>query len=127
MYAKLFAQMYDGTIVMVGWKAMVTFQQLIILADQDGIVEHDRSTEHAHFIQRIAVLLFETASPMNEEAVENQNQVVEEMRLELLAQRLASLRGDGPVSREQGFDVRAAGFEIIFFISAYTQHSMSPV
>ena len=39
MYAKIFASMYDGTIVDCGWEAVVTFQQFLILADQDGIVD----------------------------------------------------------------------------------------
>lgn len=40
MYGKLFRQMYHGTLATVGpWQALVTFQQLIILADQDGNVD----------------------------------------------------------------------------------------
>lgn len=40
MYGKLFAQMYDGTLGSRGpWQALVTFQQLIILADKTGIVD----------------------------------------------------------------------------------------
>ena len=40
MYGKLFTQMYDGTLGTDGpWQALVTFQQLIILADKDGIVD----------------------------------------------------------------------------------------
>ena len=40
MYGKLFAQMFDGTLATKGpWQAMVTFQQLIILADKDGVVD----------------------------------------------------------------------------------------
>jgi hypothetical protein len=40
MYGKLFSQMYDGTLATKGpWQALVTFQQLVILADQDGIVD----------------------------------------------------------------------------------------
>lgn len=40
MYGKLFAQMYDGTLASKGpWQALVTFQQLIILADQDGNID----------------------------------------------------------------------------------------
>jgi hypothetical protein len=40
MYGKLFAQMFDGTLATKGpWQALVTFQQLIILADQHGVVE----------------------------------------------------------------------------------------
>ena len=40
MYAKIFAQMYDGTLATNGpWQALVTFQQLLVLADQDGVVD----------------------------------------------------------------------------------------
>lgn len=40
MYGKLFGQMYDGTLATRGpWQALVTFQQFIILADKDGIVD----------------------------------------------------------------------------------------
>lgn len=40
MYGKLFAQMYDGTLGTKGpWQALVTFQQLIILADRYGDVD----------------------------------------------------------------------------------------
>ena len=40
MYGKLFVQMYDGTLGTKGpWEALVTFQQFIILADQEGEVD----------------------------------------------------------------------------------------
>ena len=40
MYGKLFQQMYTGSLATRGpWQAMVTFQQLIILADKDGVVD----------------------------------------------------------------------------------------
>ena len=40
MYAKIFSQIYDGTLCTSGpWEALVTFQQLLILADQDGVVD----------------------------------------------------------------------------------------
>lgn len=40
MYAKVFSQMYDGTLCTRGpWQALVTFQQLLVLADQDGNVD----------------------------------------------------------------------------------------
>lgn len=38
MYAKLFPSMYDGTLA-TDWQALVTFQQLCILKDQDGVVD----------------------------------------------------------------------------------------
>lgn len=40
MYGKIFKQMYKGTLAMVGpWQALVTFQQMIVLADIDGMVD----------------------------------------------------------------------------------------
>lgn len=40
MYGKLFATMYDGTLGTRGpWQALVTFQQLVILADRHGVVD----------------------------------------------------------------------------------------
>ena len=40
MYAKVFRQMYDGSLATVGpWEAMVTFQQFLILADRYGDVD----------------------------------------------------------------------------------------
>lgn len=38
MYGKLFASMYDGTLRQ-NWEALVTFQQLIVLADVNGVVD----------------------------------------------------------------------------------------
>lgn len=38
MYGKLFTSMYDGSLA-DNWQALVTFQQLIILCDPDGIVD----------------------------------------------------------------------------------------
>ena len=38
MYGKIFEQMYDSSLV-EDWKVLVTFQQLIVLADADGIVD----------------------------------------------------------------------------------------
>lgn len=40
MYGKVFESMYDGTLASRGpWQALVTFQQMIVLADQDGNVD----------------------------------------------------------------------------------------
>ena len=44
MYGKLFEQMFDGSLVISGWEAIVTFQQMIILSDADGLVD---MTPHA--------------------------------------------------------------------------------
>jgi hypothetical protein len=40
MYGKVFQSMYDGTLATKGpWQALVTFQQMIVLADKDGVVD----------------------------------------------------------------------------------------
>lgn len=40
MYGKMFRQMYHGTLATAGpWQALVTFQQFIVLADKEGIVD----------------------------------------------------------------------------------------
>jgi len=40
MYGKIFTQMYDGTLGTKGpWQALVTFQQMIVLADKHGAVD----------------------------------------------------------------------------------------
>lgn len=39
MYGKIFESMYDGTLS-ADWKAMVTFQQLIVLADSEGVIDY---------------------------------------------------------------------------------------
>ena len=40
MYAKLFQSMYDGSLVTRGpWQALVTFQQMLVLSDREGIVD----------------------------------------------------------------------------------------
>jgi hypothetical protein len=40
VYVKIFPQMYDGTLATRGpWEALVTFQQLLVLADPVGIVD----------------------------------------------------------------------------------------
>lgn len=38
MYGKIFESIYDGTIA-VDWKAMVVFQQLIVLCDSQGVID----------------------------------------------------------------------------------------
>jgi len=40
LYTKLFPSMFDGTLVTKGpWQALVTFQQMLILADETGVVD----------------------------------------------------------------------------------------
>jgi len=38
MYGKIFDSMYDGTIA-ANWKALVTFQQMIVLCGADGVID----------------------------------------------------------------------------------------
>jgi len=40
VYAKIFESMYDGSLATVGpWEALVTFQQMLVLADRYGVVD----------------------------------------------------------------------------------------
>jgi hypothetical protein len=40
MYGKIFRQMFKGTLAKTGpWQAVVTFQQFIVLADREGVVD----------------------------------------------------------------------------------------
>ena len=58
MYGKIFESIYDGSLACGDWKALITFQQLIILADQDGVVDmtdiaiHRRTTIPLEIIQK---------------------------------------------------------------------------
>lgn len=38
MYARIFQSIYDGTLV-EDWRALVTFQQMLVLCDADGVVD----------------------------------------------------------------------------------------
>ena len=38
MYGKIFESMYDGTLY-GQWEALITFQQMIVLADKEGFIE----------------------------------------------------------------------------------------
>jgi uncharacterized phage protein (TIGR02220 family) len=38
MYGKIFEQIYDGTLA-ENWQALITFQQMIVLCDADGIID----------------------------------------------------------------------------------------
>jgi len=38
MYGKIFESMYDGTLV-EDWRALITFQQMIVLCDSNGIID----------------------------------------------------------------------------------------
>ena len=46
MYGKIFEQIYDGSLRM-NWKAMITFQQMIVLCDDVGVV--DMTPDAIHF------------------------------------------------------------------------------
>ena len=45
MYTKVFRQIYDGTLA-DNWQALVTFQQLLILADENGVVDMTLGAVH---------------------------------------------------------------------------------
>lgn len=51
MYGKLFRQMYEGSLVKSGWETLVTFQQLIVLANKHG--EVDMTPEAIESVTRI--------------------------------------------------------------------------
>ena len=38
MYGKIFESIYDGTLG-DDWRALITFQQMIVLCDSDGVVD----------------------------------------------------------------------------------------
>ena len=47
MYGKLFASMFDGSLrATAPWQALVTFQQLIILCDREGVVDMTTTAIH---------------------------------------------------------------------------------
>lgn len=43
MYTKIYPQMFEGSLVKSGYKAVITFQQMLILADKIGVI--DRTPE----------------------------------------------------------------------------------
>ena len=57
MYGKIFAQMYDGTLCTAGpWQALVTFQQFIVLARSDGVVDMTPSAISARTTIPLAII-----------------------------------------------------------------------
>lgn len=79
MYGKLFEQMYDGTLATKGpWQALVTFQQLIILANKHGDVD------------------------MTPEAIARRTTIP----LEIIQQGIAALEEPDPGSRSPGLEGR---------------------
>lgn len=69
MYGKMYRQMYHGTLATTGpWQALVTFQQFIVLADKDGIVDMtpesiSRETTIPLEIIRAGIAALELADP----------------------------------------------------------------
>lgn len=82
MYAKVFSQIFDGTLCTKGpWEALVTFQQLLVLADQDGNVDMTasaisrRTTIPLEIIEKgIACLLLE--DPESRTPTENGRRII---------------------------------------------------
>jgi uncharacterized phage protein (TIGR02220 family) len=59
MYAKIFRAMYEGTLASRGpWQALVTFQQMLILADWDGRV--DMTADHISRTTTIPLEIIQT-------------------------------------------------------------------
>src|SRR3990167_7116857 len=50
MYTKIFRQIYDGTLS-ADWKALIVFQQFLIIADKDGMI--NMTTDAIHRITNI--------------------------------------------------------------------------
>lgn len=69
MYGKIFQSIYDGTLV-TNWKALVTFEQMIILCDADGVVDmtpfalHKRTGIPIDIIQE-GIEFLEKADPLS--------------------------------------------------------------
>lgn len=58
MYGKIFESIYDGSLACGDWEALIVFQQLIVLADQDGVIDmtsialHRRTTIPLDIIEK---------------------------------------------------------------------------
>lgn len=58
MYGKIFESIYDGSLACGDWEALIVFQQLIVLADKDGVVDmtgialHRRTTLPLEIIEK---------------------------------------------------------------------------
>jgi len=82
LYGKIFSQIYDGTLASNGpWQALVTFQQLIILADQDGVVDMtpeaiSRRTSIPHEIIAEGLSALEQPDPDSRSAAEEGRRIV---------------------------------------------------
>jgi len=69
MYGKIFQSIYDGTLV-TNWKALVTFEQMIILCDADGVLDmtpfaiHKRTGIPLDIIQE-GINFLEQADPLS--------------------------------------------------------------
>ena len=82
MYGKLFVQMYDGTLGTDGpWQALVAFQQMIILADKEGVVDMTaeaiarRTTIPADII-KIGITTLEQADPHSRSPEEDGRRII---------------------------------------------------
>lgn len=78
MYGKIWKHMYEGSLVYFGWESIVTFQQLIVLADKHGIVD---------------------MSPLN---ISN----VTTIPLEIIEKGIEKLQEPDPRSRSDGYEGR---------------------
>lgn len=73
MYGKIWEMMYTGSLLYNGdesWKAIVTFQQMIILADKDGIVTGNleslhRKTTVPHDVLEVGIRILEAPDPQS--------------------------------------------------------------
>lgn len=82
MYGKIFRQMYRGTLATVGpWQALVTFQQMIVLADSEGVVDMtpeaiSRETTIPLDIIRLGIAALELPDPDSRSPGEDGQRVV---------------------------------------------------
>lgn len=82
MYGKLFASMYDGTLATKGpWEALVTFQQMVILCDETGVLDitHEalsrRTTIPIEYIRK-GIRALEKADPSSRTPTEGGRRIV---------------------------------------------------
>jgi hypothetical protein len=80
MYGKVFEQIYDGSL-RLNWKALVTFQQMIVLCNEDGTI--DMTPQALHFrtgipleIIQEGIKILEQDDPESRTALENGKRII---------------------------------------------------
>lgn len=80
MYAKIFDQIYDGSLA-DNWQALVSFQQLLILKDSDGVVDLSvaalsRRTGIPREIFEVGIPILESPDPESRSSAEDGRRIV---------------------------------------------------